>query len=76
MIINGTSAGGRESKIMSGAALMNYLYSHSRWIEDYFTFAKEPSGALPEIRIGDWSRFFAEKKFSSSTINYRQCTPE
>lgn len=44
---------------MSGAALMNYLYSQSRWIEDYFTFAKEPSGAVPEIRIGDWSRFFS-----------------
>jgi len=47
---------------MSGAALMNYLYSQSKWIEAYFTFAKEPSGAVPEIRIGDWSRFFSKEE--------------
>jgi hypothetical protein len=47
---------------MSSAVLMNYLYSQSKWIEDYFTFAKEPSGAVPEIKIGDWSRFFSREE--------------
>lgn len=54
--------GFQPEQSMSGAGLMNYLYSESRWIEDYFTFAKEPSGAVPEIRIGDWSRFFSREE--------------
>ncbi len=33
---------------MSSTALMTYLYSQSRWIEDYFTFAKEVSGPVSE----------------------------
>jgi hypothetical protein len=44
---------------MSHRALVNYLYSHSRWIEDYFTFAKEPNGPIPEIKVGESSRFFS-----------------
>ena len=51
--------GKRAEQNMSEPPLMSYLYSQSEWIERYFTFAKEPSGAMPEIRMGEWSRFFS-----------------
>ena len=44
---------------MSRTALMQYLYSQSRWIEDYFTFATEPSGPVLDIRLGEWSRLYS-----------------
>jgi hypothetical protein len=47
---------------MSLTALNNYLYSQSRWIEDYFTGSKEVTGAVPEIKLGEWSRFFTREE--------------
>lgn len=47
---------------MSRTALDNYLYAHSRWIEEYFTGSKEVSGPVLEIKIGEWSRFFAAEE--------------
>jgi hypothetical protein len=47
---------------MSGTELMNYLYSQSPWIEDYFTGSKQPSGPLAEIKIGESSRFFTREE--------------
>ncbi len=44
---------------MSHRQLMTYLYDHSRFVEDYFTFATEPTGRTPQIRLGEWSRFFS-----------------
>lgn len=44
---------------MSHRQLMTYLYDHSRLIEDYFTFAAEPTGRIPQIKLGEWSRFFS-----------------
>jgi len=47
---------------MSLTALDNYLYSQSSWIEDYFTGSKEVAGAVPEIKLGEWSRFFTREE--------------
>jgi hypothetical protein len=44
---------------MSHRQLMMYLYDHSRFVEDHFTFAIEPSGSTPPIKLGEWSRFFS-----------------
>jgi hypothetical protein len=44
---------------MSHRQLMMYLYDHSRLVEDYFTFATEPTGRTPQIKLGEWSRFFS-----------------
>jgi hypothetical protein len=43
---------------MSHRHLMMYLYDHSKLVEDYFTFAREPSGSTPPIKLGEWSRLF------------------
>jgi len=45
---------------MSRTALMNYLYSQSRWIEDYFTGSKQVTGKVPEVKLGEWSQFFSK----------------
>jgi len=47
---------------MSRTSLPLYLYSKSRWIEDYFTFAKEPAGEVLEIVVGEWCRCFASSE--------------
>src|SRR5260370_1288179 len=47
---------------VSGDKLTGYLYSKSRWIEDYFTFSKEVSGPIPEIKLGEWGRFFSDEE--------------
>jgi hypothetical protein len=47
---------------MSHRHLMMYLYDHSRLVEDYFTFAREPSGSTPPIKLGEWSRFFSAEE--------------
>lgn len=47
---------------MSKRGLTKFLYEHSRWIEDYFTFAKEPSGPRPEITLGEWNRLFSKEE--------------
>ncbi len=39
---------------MSRRALMNYLYSQSRWIEDYFTGSKQ--------NLGEWSQYFSKEE--------------
>src|SRR6185437_11124059 len=53
---------------MSRTALDTYLYAHSRWIEDYFTGANEVSGSRPEIKIGEWSRFFTKAEVEAFDI--------
>lgn len=50
---------------MSGTALTSYLYSHSKWIEDYFTGAKEVQGFKPDITVGEWNRFFSQQEIES-----------
>jgi hypothetical protein len=50
---------------MSGTGLMRYLYSQSRWIEDYFTFSKEVSGPVSGINIGEWSRYFSSEQLQA-----------
>jgi hypothetical protein len=47
---------------VSGPGLTRHLYEHSRWIEDYLTFAKEPSGETPEIILGEWCRLFSDEE--------------
>lgn len=58
----------KPEQSMSRPALLNFLYSQSRWIEDYFTFAKEPSGAVPIIKIGEWNRFFSREEVEEFDI--------
>jgi hypothetical protein len=50
---------------MSGRLLMSYLYEHSRWIDDYFTFGREPSGDTPEIKFAEWGRLFSKEEIST-----------
>jgi len=45
---------------MSRTALVNYLYSQSTWIEDYFTGSKHVTGPVPEIKLGEWCQFFTQ----------------
>ena len=45
---------------MSDPELTKYLYTQSRWVEDRLTFAKEFQGEIPEIVIGEWSRFLSD----------------
>jgi hypothetical protein len=47
---------------LSQPALADYLYRHSRWIEDYLTFAKEPSGPSLEVTLGDWCHLFSKEE--------------
>lgn len=47
---------------LSGPGLTSHLYGYSRWIENYLTFAKEPSGHIPEIKLGEWSRLFSKEE--------------
>ena len=52
----------KSEQSMSLTALDNYLYSQSSWIEDYFTGSKELNGSVPEIKLGEWSRFFTQEE--------------
>ena len=47
---------------MSDPLLAEYLFERSRWIEDYFTFAKEPSGPVLELRFAEWGRLFSREE--------------
>jgi len=60
---------------MSSTPLMNYLYTRSRWIEDYFTFAKEPSGPTLEIGITDWGRLFSREEVRQFDETLSSMTP-
>lgn len=50
---------------MSRAALVEYLYSQSRWIEDYFTGSKQVTGPIPEIKLGEFCQFFSTEELES-----------
>jgi hypothetical protein len=50
---------------MSGRLLMSHLYKHSRWIDDYFTFGREPSGDTPEIKFAEWGRLFSKEEIGT-----------
>ena len=52
-------AGFPALQCVSDDSLTDYLYERSRWIHDHFTFAREPSGPTPVIRLGDWGRLFS-----------------
>jgi hypothetical protein len=54
--------GVKPEQSMSRTALDNYLYSQSRWIEDYFTGSKHVTGPVPEIKLGEWSQFFTTEE--------------
>jgi hypothetical protein len=45
---------------MSERPLMSHLYEHSRWIDEYFTFGREPTGPTPEIKLAEWGRLFSK----------------
>jgi len=47
---------------MSHRQLMTYLYRHSLLVEKYFTFAAEPTGRIPLVKLGEWSRFFSSEE--------------
>jgi hypothetical protein len=55
----------KSEQSMSLTALDNYLYSQSSWIEDYFTGSREVSGPMPEIKLGEWSRFFTREEIET-----------
>lgn len=67
--------GFKPEQSMSSTALMTYLYSQSRWIEDYFTFAKQVSGPVPEIKLGEWSQFFSEEEVATFDRELSQMKP-
>jgi hypothetical protein len=64
---------------MSRKALAEYLYSQSRWIEDYFTGSRQVTGPVPEIKLGEFSQFFSSEEieaFDKELLRLRRPTDD
>jgi hypothetical protein len=60
---------------MSQSPLVRYLYKHSEWIEDIFTFAEEVRGGELEIPLGESSELFTKQEIQEFNAHLERVPP-